>query len=169
MQEQFDASHGLSTLMVIKTTICLITFLYLLVIPAMAQERLTYRVDYSTEKTDRIHVLIVPSKPIKGVATLVIPRAIPSGYAQQFYDRYVDAVRAVSSAGTVLTTEREDGPRWRLGASNTDVASVEYEVDLSRLEREIIDASDTSKARSGWPHSVRRDGRPCCCDLGVQH
>lgn len=136
--------------MVIRRAIHLVTFLYLLVIPAMAQERLTYRVDYSTEKTGRIHVLIVPSKPIKGVATLVIPRAIPSGYAQQFYDRYVDGVRAVSSAGTVLTTEREDGPRWRLGASNTDVASVEYDVDLSRLEREIIDASDTSKARSEY-------------------
>jgi predicted metalloprotease with PDZ domain len=125
-------------------------FLLLLALPAVAQERLTYQVEYSTARSNRVHVVILPSKAIKGAVTLVIPRAIPSGYAQQFYDRYVGDVKATSSAGAPLKIDRQDGPRWLVGGAGTELTRVEYEIDLSRLEREIPDASDTSKSRPGY-------------------
>jgi predicted metalloprotease with PDZ domain len=124
--------------------------LILFAIPAGAQEKLIYHVQYSSASFGRIHVLIRTTKVRKGLATLVIPRAIPSGYIQHFYDRYVEDVRAKSAAGETLTVEREDGPRWRLGGVDKDVSRVEYDVDLARLEREITAACDASKARPDY-------------------
>lgn len=133
-----------------------LSLLLLLALPAAAQksppqqtaqENLTYIVEYSTARIGRVHIVIQPSQPLKGPVTLVIPRAIPSGYAQQFYDRYVVDVKATSEVGTALKTEREDGPRWRVGSADTAVARIEYDVDLARHEGEITAAADTSKAR----------------------
>jgi len=134
----------------IRSALTTISLLFLLVIPAIAQEKSTYRVEYSTARAERIHVVITPSQPVKAPATLVIPRAIPSGYDQHFYDRYVEEVKATSSTGTVLKIDRQDGPRWRVGENQTAVAKVEYDVDLSKLEREITDAADASKARPDY-------------------
>ena len=122
--------------------------LFLIALPATAQETLTYRVEYSTGVSGRLHVVIQLPKPGKGPITFVMPRAIPSGYAQQFYDRYVENVRATSGEGKSLRVERADGPRWRI--LDATVTSVDYEVDLVRLEREITSAADTSKARPGY-------------------
>jgi predicted metalloprotease with PDZ domain len=126
------------------------TFLLLCLPYASAQDKLTYKVKYVAADFGRIHVTLTPSKPIPSPLTLVIPRAIPSGYAQQFYDRYVENVKAISSTKTSLKIDRQDGPRWQVGAGQLDVGSIEYQVDLRRLEREIADASDTSKARAGY-------------------
>lgn len=115
---------------------------------ATAQQKLTYLVQYSTDHPGWMHVQIVPPKPVKSPVTLVMPRAIPSGYSQQFYDRYVGQVKATSASGVSLKVEKEEGPRWRVNESDT--VRVEYDVDLTRLEREIMDASATSKARSEY-------------------
>ena len=79
--------------------------------------------------------------------TLVIPRAVPMGYSQQEYDRYVSDVTALGARGESLAVEREEGPRWRLGAATSAVRRVSYRVDLARMEREILGASDASRAR----------------------
>jgi len=128
----------------------LVFFVLVLVLPAAAQQRLTYHVEYSTASSGRVHVVILPPKAMKGSVTLVIPRAIPSGYAQQFYDRYVENVKAMSSAGTLLKIEKHDGPRWLVESAGTELSKVEYDVDLSRLEGEIHDGSATSKARAEY-------------------
>jgi len=82
-------------------------------------------------------------------ATLVIPRAIPMGYGEAPYDRYVSEVRAFSAGGTPLEVERRDGPRWRIRGTEP-VRRLSYRVDLSRMEKEIRAASDSSKARPGY-------------------
>src|SRR5918996_2538676 len=74
-------------------------FLLLFHLPAFGQERLTYQLQYSTAMSGRVHVVILPSKSMAGAVTFVMPRAIPSGYAQQFYDRYVENVQGTSRAG----------------------------------------------------------------------
>ena len=79
--------------------------------------------------------------------TLVIPRAVPMGYSQLEYDRYVSDVTALGARGESLAVEREEGPRWRLGAATSAVRRVSYRVDLARMEREILGASDASRAR----------------------
>lgn len=128
----------------------IICLLILFALPVAAQEKLTYRVEYSDTKAERVHVAILPSRPLKGPVMLVIPRAITSGYAQQLYDRYVEEVTGTSAAGASLKVEREDGPRWRVGDRDSAVAHVEYDVDLARLENEITSVSDTSKSRPDY-------------------
>lgn len=121
----------------------LVILLFQLSAVVAAQQTLTYKVQYSTEHVDRIHVQIAPSSPINSPVTMVIPRAIPSGYAQQFYDRYVDQVKATTSSETPV--KKQDGPRWRI--EQPGLTKIEYDVDVARLEQEILDASDTSKVR----------------------
>jgi predicted metalloprotease with PDZ domain len=131
------------------TKIVLALFVGLLPFPVcvLAQTTFTYRVEYSTSRPGLLHVSIIPSKPITTVVTLVIPRAITGGYGQQFYDRYVENVNATTATGVAAKVVREDGPRWRLGEG---IARVEYDVDLTKLEREITSASDSSKARPNY-------------------
>jgi hypothetical protein len=122
---------------------CLVALLLLLSSLVTAQQKLTYIVQYSSEHSGRIHVQIAPASPIKSPVTLVIPRAIPSGYAQQFYDRYVDQIKATTSSET--PAKKQDGPRWRV--EQPGLTKIEYEVDVARLEQEIFDASAASKVR----------------------
>ena len=117
---------------------------------ASAQDRINYTLEYSKSSPKHIHVTILPSDPIKGTKTLVIPRAIPSGYAMQFYDRYVENVTATSNKGKNLIITREDGPRWRIGKEGAKLAKVEYDVNVYQMEQEIFDAADTSKVRSEY-------------------
>jgi predicted metalloprotease with PDZ domain len=69
------------------------------------------------------------------------------GYAQLPYDRYVSDVAAFGASGESLAVAREEGSRWRLGAAGSSVRRVAYRVDLARMEREILDASGSSRAR----------------------
>ncbi|MGH9672429.1 MAG: hypothetical protein ACRD44_04560 [Bryobacteraceae bacterium] len=98
-----------------------------------------YRLDYP-QPNGKIQVTIRAPQDSAGPRTLVMPRAIPMGYGEQHYDRFVDRV----TTGSEVT--REEGPRWRLGP----VRSVSYEVDIGAMEQKILEASDTSKARPGY-------------------
>jgi predicted metalloprotease with PDZ domain len=72
------------------------------------------------------------------------------GYAEAPYDQFVGSVSARAPDGRPVTVAREEGPRWRLGRSGQTVASVEYAVDLATMERELLDASSASKARTEY-------------------
>ena len=129
--------------MLLKSALLLI----LLPLPLSGQETLTYNVTYSTNKPGLVHIGIQPSQPLRGPVTLIIPRAITSGYSQRFYDRYIESTTATSPDGKLLKIERQDGSRWNIGDKESSVSLVEYDVNLARLEREITGASDASKAR----------------------
>ena len=77
------------------------------------------------------------------------------GYSQQDYDRYVADVTAQGADGAPLAVEREEGPRFRLGAAGTGVRRLGYRVDLARMEREILGASDASRARPRYAEPAR--------------
>src|SRR5262245_66719 len=121
----------------------LVALLFLLSASIVAQQKLNYVVQYSNEQAGRIHVQIAPLTPINSPVTLVIPRAIPSGYAQEFYDRYVERVKATTSSEAPV--KKQDGPRWRVEQSG--LTKIEYDVDVTRLEQEILDASAAAKVR----------------------
>lgn len=106
-----------------------------------------YKVELARAGDTAVSVSIEPPEPLAGPVTLVIPRAVPMGYSQQEYDRYVDEVSATGDDGAALPVLREDGPRFRIGAAGASVRRVAYRVDLLRMEREILGASDTSRAR----------------------
>ncbi|HEY6552225.1 MAG TPA: hypothetical protein VI669_02670 [Vicinamibacteria bacterium] len=82
--------------------------------------------------------------------TLVMPRAIPMGYGEQPYDRFVSGVRAFGPDGRGLPVKRAEGPRWTLCSFGQSLARIEYEVDLARMEEAVLSASDASKWREGY-------------------
>ena len=85
--------------------------------------------------------------PLAEARALVMPRAIPMGYGEQRYDRFVGDVRAITADGRTLTPAREEGPRWALPAGT---ARISYTVDLRQMERDITAASDQSRVREGY-------------------
>jgi len=115
-----------------------------------AQAPVQYGLRYDVPGSARVRLEIALPEAEPGPAHLVMPRAIPGGYAQQEYDRYVRDVRAYAPDGRPVAVEREDGPRWQLGTNADRIARVEYAVDIAGMEREIYGASDTSKVREGY-------------------
>jgi len=114
--------------------------------PADVSYSLTYR--ESRPGVVAVRIDLPPAPP--GSRVFVIPRAIPMGYGEQPFDRFVSSVAATSSGGSALAVERDEGPRWLLGTPDSIVARIDYEVDIARMEREVVAASDTSKARPGY-------------------
>jgi predicted metalloprotease with PDZ domain len=124
--------------------------LLLPLLQAVATPGVSYAVEYREDRPSLISVRIdLPPLP-SGPRILVIPRAIPMGYGEQPFDRFVAEVSAYSADGTRLSVERGEGPRWLLGGADSVVARIDYEVDIGRMEQEIVAASDTSKARPGY-------------------
>ena len=111
---------------------------------------LRYRVEFARAGDTTVAVSIEPPAPLPGPVTLVIPRAVPMGYSQQPYDRFVSDVAGAAPDGAALAVEREEGPRFRIGAPGARVKRVSWRVDLARMEREILGAADSSRARPGY-------------------
>jgi len=121
-----------------------------LLLTSQSPPALHYELTYTTDAPGSVQVQIGLPATMRATA-LVVPRAIPMGYADVQYDRYVRDVQAFDADGGALEVQRaEDGPRWRLGDGSTAVRSVRYRVDLEAMEREVLGASDASKARSGY-------------------
>jgi predicted metalloprotease with PDZ domain len=113
--------------------------------PAALLYELTY--DSAAPGTVRVEIRLPESV---ATSVLVMPRAIPMGYADVPYDSYVRDVQAFGTDGAALeVTRAEEGPRWRLGDGQT-VRKVRYRVDLETMEREVLGASDAPKARPGY-------------------
>ncbi len=129
-------------------TVSFVLALLLISRTTQAQDPVSYRLSYSGG--DRIQIqLDLPEAPA-GPQVLIIPRAIPMGYGEQPYDRFVEGVRAFSATGDDLAVNRADGPRWTMGGETQSVRRIEYEIDVGRMEAEIFSAADTSKRRPGY-------------------
>ncbi len=128
-----------------------------------------YHLVYAADGATTVQVSVECTGVAPGRATFVMPRAVPMGYGEQPYDRYVRELRAFSTTGTPFKVEREardssptvaarpvapeDAPRWRLEPppiGGVTLGRVEYEVDLAAMERDILSAADTSKVRPGY-------------------
>jgi predicted metalloprotease with PDZ domain len=118
--------------------------------PDGASPRVLYRVELARAGDSSVSVSLELPEALPAPATLVVPRAVPMGYSQQPYDRFVADVAGQGPAGERLAVEREDGPRFRIGTAGQRVKAVSYKVDLARMEREIRGASDSSRARRGY-------------------
>jgi predicted metalloprotease with PDZ domain len=126
-----------------------IIFIALLFAPVVtgAQARMEYGVQYARADESRIRVSIELPEPLAGPQPLIMPRAIPMGYGEQPYDRFVENLRAYGAGDQVLAVERTDGPRWTLGKAGAKLRRVAYDVDLARMEREVLNGGDASKVR----------------------
>ena len=114
---------------------------------AQPQESFSYRLQYASPGADRVTVEIEMPGIASGHQILIIPRAIPMGYTQEPYDRFVSSVEVFASSGEQLPVVREDGPRWRIGDESGTISRIRYTVDIAAMEREIFDSSDASKRR----------------------
>jgi len=116
-----------------------------------AQSTIIYDLSYSAPGDNRISVRITPPLPIAGPAILVIPRTYPGGYSQVLYDSFVENVIAISQGGKTLKCMKEtDGPRWKIGQKGEDIARIEYQVNITNMENQLLSAVDTSKVRPGY-------------------
>lgn len=96
--------------------------------------------------------LTLPRDVAAPAATLIMPRAIPMGYAQVPYDQFVRVTAARSRSGAPAVVGRGDGPRWWVTSAGPGdpVASIEYEVDLAAMEANVLSGGDSSRARDGF-------------------
>lgn len=119
--------------------------------PTPAQEPIVYQLQYAPPGAEQVAVrLILPTLP-PGSRTLVMPRAIPMGYGEQPYDRFVSEIRAFGRTAEPLPVERQgEAPRWTVGSPGSEIRRIEYQVDVARMEREILSAADCSKMRPGY-------------------
>jgi predicted metalloprotease with PDZ domain len=126
----------------------LLAVLLSLVPPASTDVIYTLRYEESRPRIVSIRIDLPPGPA--GTRQVIFPRAIPMGYGEQPFDEFVSSLAARAADGSELEVERGEGPRWLLGAANTKVARVDYEVAIVRMEDEIVAASDTSKVRDGY-------------------
>ena len=117
---------------------------------APSTEPILYRLTLAKPGDSSIAISITLPAAVAGPATLVIPRAVPMGYSQQAYDRYVVDVSARGADDGALGVERQEGSRWQIGKAGASVRQISYRVDLARMERELLSGTDSSRARSGY-------------------
>lgn len=123
---------------------------FVLTLDGVAAQPVAYEVRYREAGAAAVEVAIDVPERRTGPLEFVMPRAIPMGYGEAPYDQFVGAVRAVAADGRPVEVTRLDGPRWRLGSASTEVARIEYSIDVKRMEREIYAASDASRVRNGY-------------------
>jgi predicted metalloprotease with PDZ domain len=113
--------------------------------------RLIYRVRYDLSAPSIVHIALKLPEAADGPLTLIMPRSFPGGYVQRPYDPFVINVKAFAAVGGAAKVRREElGPRWTIGTCCGRLSRIEYDVDVARMEREIVAASDTSKSRDGY-------------------
>jgi len=116
---------------------------------AASADAIHYTLRYDPAAPGLVEVEIRPgSLPLP--QTVAIPRAIPMGYGEQPYDRFVEDLAAFAEDGTALPVRRGEGPRWVVGGESGRLEQLHYRVDVRRLEREVRSAADASKARPGY-------------------
>jgi predicted metalloprotease with PDZ domain len=118
---------------------------------ARGQGPVTYRVQYAAPGDCCVRVQMIFSEPLKAPVALVMPRTYPGGYVQVLYDEYVKSITASGAAGKAVEVKRaRDGPRWNIGKPGETVERIEYQVDVARMESQILSADQTSKVRRGY-------------------
>jgi predicted metalloprotease with PDZ domain len=112
---------------------------------------IVYRLRYELSAPSLVHVTLNFSVAAEAPVALIIPRSFPGGYVQRPYDPFVTNVKAFAVDGGTVEVRREElGPRWSIGECCDRVSRIEYDVDVTRMEREIFAASDSSKIRDGY-------------------
>jgi predicted metalloprotease with PDZ domain len=125
--------------------------LSLLIGVAPADAAVEYAIRYAADSPGTVRISLKLEPAVNGPVPLIMPRTYPGGYAQIPYDDFVSQVHAQGADGRSLDLTRDpDGPRWVLGHAGDAVASIDYVIDVVRMERRLPDAVSTSKLRDGY-------------------
>ena len=110
-----------------------------------------YSLRFDQGDSTGVSVSITLPTPISTPIDFAMPRSIPMGYGTQPYDRYVLDLVARDADGVKLAITDLDGPRWRIASSAAHaLASIEYRIDVRRMEAAILNAGDASRVRHGY-------------------
>jgi predicted metalloprotease with PDZ domain len=127
------------------------TAAWVLLLVGTARADVGYELGYRLQQPDSVTVSVTLDRPVKAPIDFIVPRTYPGGYAEIRYDDYVEALGAVGVDGEPLKIKRDaDGPRFQLGETGQSLKSLHYRVEVSRMERDVIDAVSTSKLRDGY-------------------
>ena len=124
--------------------------LALLAAVAASSERVAYRVELAKAGDTSVAVSITLPAPADGAGDARDPARRADGLLGAALRPLRDDVTGRGADDAELPVATEDGPRWRIGASGKSVRRVAYRVDLARMEREILGASDSSRARPDY-------------------
>ena len=118
---------------------------------AQDADEVAYRFRYAAPGAASVTIEIAWRAPLASPTPLVVPRAIPMGYGEQRYDAFVsDVQRHRRMDGQHPPSARRDP---LASAGRHDAGRVR--VDLRRMEREVLGASDSSRIRDGYLGRVR--------------
>lgn len=108
-----------------------------------------YQLDYPSAGAVRVHVRIQLAAPVAAPVSFVMPRGYPGGYSIVRYDAFVENITSRSADGAAsLSVTREDyGPRWTIGTAGDRVTGVEYDIDIAKMERDLLSGVESSKIR----------------------
>lgn len=116
-----------------------------------AEAAVEYVVRYNDSASDTVAVSMKLEHAVDGPVALIMPRTYPGGYAQIPYDEFVTQVRARRADGAPVAVDRDpDAPRWLLGRTGEGIGSIDYVIDVARMEATLHDAVSTSKRRAGY-------------------
>lgn len=115
-----------------------------------AEARLEYEIRYSIADPKAVHIRIRVSEALAGPRRFTYPRAVPMGYGEQPFERFVRNLRASSDLGHPLAVRRVEGPHWIVGEEGAKTSVLEYDVAVADMEREILSGADASKIRPGY-------------------
>ena len=119
-------------------------------INAGADDAISYHCHYGKPGDNSVQINLKLPEKSQGPLTFIMPRAIPMGYANVQYDRFIENLEPFSDKGDSLKVERQEGPRWKIGQAGETVSRIEYKIDIARMEKEIHSAADASKLRAGY-------------------
>ncbi len=126
--------------------------LFFLAFSLTATAQLNYTLSYTDSSTATLKVSIQTAAPLTAPLSFVMPRAIPGHYSSACtYDKFIMNLYAINSNGEKMPMRKDvnDAPRWYCSDTGKLVSRIEYEVNLTKMERTLI-PGDASIARPGF-------------------
>lgn len=81
---------------------------------------------------------------------LIIPRSAPGTYSLTNYRAFVEQVVGTSTNGTMAKGTIGDGSFFTFEAESEQLAQVSYQLDLEKMETQLLDGDASSKSRTNY-------------------
>ena len=113
--------------------------------------QLSYKLTYNDSSNSILKISIEPASPVTSPVSFIMPRSIPGGYGVYIYDKFIENIYSVSIDGKKkpMLKDENGAPRWYCTDTGKIISQVEYEVDLNKMERQVL-PGDASIIRPGF-------------------
>jgi predicted metalloprotease with PDZ domain len=127
-------------------------FFWFVCVPFALQSQVQYTLRYTDTTAGKVMVTIEPARPMPTPVTLVMPRSVPGAYNILLYDYFIGDIKARGSDGKNYKMEKDGNgaPRWSCTDSAVLISNISYEVNLEKMERQLLSPADASITRPGF-------------------